>query len=75
MPQGVQNNRALEMNMDVNEKYISDIQAFYIKNREFASSINKGSLGKSKTITANEAIADLEFPYGENYKNELHRSF
>lgn len=67
-----QQNKPIEWVTDVDEKYLSSAQAFYLKNREFFINIhgakfNGQNLGKSTPVAANYPACDLSMPGGENY--------
>ena len=67
-----QQNKPVEWVADVDKKYLSSAQAFYIKNREYFTNIHGEkfsgqNLGKSSPAAANYAACDLQMPGGENY--------
>ncbi len=67
-----QQNKPTEWVTDIDEKYLSPAQAFYIKNREYFTNIhgatfNGQNLGKSSPAAANYPACNLQMPGGENY--------
>lgn len=51
---------------DVDPRFIKESQSFYLKNREFFSSI-QGKLGSSISLNANDLMCEIQMPIGENY--------